>query len=76
MAQRYPIIDGVVMKPGTRVFIDDRDSPAYDNQGVIKEVKGDRFKVSFEGASELWFNQYYGNPCREELESESAPAAR
>jgi hypothetical protein len=76
MDQRYPIIDGVVMKPGARVYIDDRDSPAYDDEGVIKEVKGDRIKVSFEGAGKHWFDQYYVNPTREECESESARAWR
>ena len=53
LANRYPVWDGVEMKPGIRVYIDDRDHPAWDFGGIITDVRGGpgrwEFAISLDG---------------------------
>jgi uncharacterized protein YegP (UPF0339 family) len=46
---------------GTRVWIDDRDHPAWENEGEVVEVDGDRRLVRLDGGSrpKMWFDLRY-----------------
>jgi hypothetical protein len=50
----YPVMDMMVMRPGVKVFCDDRDSPYWDCTGIIVAARplNDReweFDVVFDG---------------------------
>jgi hypothetical protein len=80
--EHYPIYEGVVMKPGVRVFIWDRDHPANDTEGTIVETRklasgSWEFNVSIDGpAGHInppdWMHWDQIWPTSEEGESESA----
>src|SRR5262249_8492716 len=47
--QKYERWDGVLMKPGVRVFCHDRDELVYDEEGTIVAVHGQTYDVDFSG---------------------------
>ena len=68
----YPRWNGVLMKPGVRVYCDDRDEPVYDEEGTITAVHGNGiFDVSF-GDAILQMYSFSISLCSEELDSEDA----
>ena len=81
-SEQYPRFDGVLMKPGVRVYCHDRDDPHYDLEGTITEVikeQGDwSFKVAFDGPPgepsnrPLIMSWYAVSPTFEESRSEAA----